>query len=218
MTYINHVLGNIIFYGYYEDNVIQNSAIYEYDELNQLVVEEVNDHNLDCSIVRDTCYSRYYEYDFRGNITDKRTYVYGASNIEESQMNTITGWYLGSDPGYGYASTYAKFYIHYPQSIDVDATAIPVTIEGYGSAYCFEFWKMTISGHDYTFHINGAGTSATFDVPISTLEYDSVNEQYKLDWQYLYWVGCANGMSYYAPGDVEVHNQMHGGYSKQITM
>ncbi|MDD4069258.1 MAG: hypothetical protein PHF05_02295, partial [Candidatus Izemoplasmatales bacterium] len=83
--------GNIIKISYYEGVGLKSMIKYEYDELNQLVVEDVYDSEVDCSVLGDTCYTKMYSYDYQGNIQETKTYIYGERDYYENPSSYITG-------------------------------------------------------------------------------------------------------------------------------
>ncbi|MBI9030522.1 hypothetical protein JEZ13_00765, partial [bacterium] len=82
--YFYDSLGNITKEYYYEGTSLKLYRSYEYDDLNQLIVEDSRDYNVtSSSTLTDTNYTKYYYYDSRGNRTDVKTFLYG-------QNDTIT--------------------------------------------------------------------------------------------------------------------------------
>jgi len=73
-------LGNITKEWYYEGTSLKLYRNYEYDELNQLVVEDSRDYSYGSSILTDTNFTKYYYYDSRGNRTDVKTFLYGQND------------------------------------------------------------------------------------------------------------------------------------------
>lgn len=69
-------IGNITYEYYYELEILMSFNHYEYDEMEQLIIEDVYDNNEICTNVQDTCYTKMFYYDLRGNITDIRTFVF----------------------------------------------------------------------------------------------------------------------------------------------
>ncbi len=90
-TYSYDDLGNIIDINFYGNDLPLQHMHYEYDENNQIIIEDVMNEAVDCSTLQDTCYSRIYDYDLHGNILETRTYKYGERDITTVPDDYITG-------------------------------------------------------------------------------------------------------------------------------
>ncbi|HEY8364535.1 MAG TPA: RHS repeat-associated core domain-containing protein, partial [Haloplasmataceae bacterium] len=79
-TYDN--IGNITNIKVYKNGNVKEEYNYKYDNLNQLVREDVKNNNIYsyCSI--SNCYTKYYYYDTHGNITDIKKFNYGESEYQ----------------------------------------------------------------------------------------------------------------------------------------
>ena len=91
-------IGNITFYGYFENTVLKNSYTYQYDELSQLVVEDVRDTQYTVNELEDTNYTKYYYYDSKGNITDIKTFLYGQTDYIEPVIPNEYNDNYGNNP------------------------------------------------------------------------------------------------------------------------
>jgi hypothetical protein len=78
--YVYDELGNITDVRHLSNGVVVLKEHYEYDSLNQLILEEMNDSSnvdlIDCDSFSNTCYTKIYQYDLRGNIKDEKTFLY----------------------------------------------------------------------------------------------------------------------------------------------
>ncbi|MBU1020063.1 MAG: DNRLRE domain-containing protein [Firmicutes bacterium] len=93
-TYAYDSLGNITTESYYVGTTPKLYRNYEYDALNQLIVEDSRDYNFAVSTLSDTNFTKFYKYDKRGNITDIKTYLYGQN---EYTNPVIPSFYQFSD-------------------------------------------------------------------------------------------------------------------------
>jgi RHS repeat-associated protein len=89
-NYIYDALGNITNVYHYENDQILLKEYYEYDSLNQLIEESVRDYSSICTSYTETCYTKYFEYDLRGNMTDIKIYNYGQEEYSELIKPTPT--------------------------------------------------------------------------------------------------------------------------------
>lgn len=86
-------LGNITKEYYYEGTSVKLYRNYEYDDLNQLKVEDSRDYNYGSTTLSDTNFTKYYYYDSRGNRTDEKAFLYGQNDY---QNYTIPSFYENS--------------------------------------------------------------------------------------------------------------------------
>jgi RHS repeat-associated protein len=91
-AYTYDELGNITTESYYEGTSLKLYRNYEYDDLNQLIVEDSRDYNESIGTLTDTNFTKYY-YDSRGNRTDIKTFLYGQNDY---QNYTIPSFYENS--------------------------------------------------------------------------------------------------------------------------
>ncbi|XFA99363.1 RHS repeat-associated core domain-containing protein [Candidatus Izemoplasma sp. B36] len=89
-SYTYDEIGNIVSYKYFEDSVEIWSVNYDYDEMNRLVEEIMNNGDA-CSVTPEMCYTRYYSYDEKGNMTDIRTYTLDTDPLAQ-EYYTNNGW------------------------------------------------------------------------------------------------------------------------------
>ena len=73
-------LGNITHEYYYEGTTPKFDKNYEYDDYNQLIVEDSRDYNETPTTLTDTNYTKFYYYDSNGNRTDVKTFLYGQND------------------------------------------------------------------------------------------------------------------------------------------
>jgi RHS repeat-associated protein len=102
-SYYYDDLGNIVEYRYYENTSIRFKALYDYDELNQLIVESLRDYNVSVDVLSDTNYTKYFEYDKKGNITSQKTYLFGQEQLQEVTIPTVN-----PDNSYGNIDIYVN--------------------------------------------------------------------------------------------------------------
>lgn len=74
-------LGNIEKVYYKLNGSTKTYEYYEYDEMNQLALEDHRDYTVSCTNLSDTCYTKIYNYDLRGNLTDIKYYPYGEREV-----------------------------------------------------------------------------------------------------------------------------------------
>jgi RHS repeat-associated protein len=86
-------LGNITKEYYYEGTSLKLYRNYEYDDLNQLIVEDSRDYSYGTSTLSDPNFTKYYYYDSRGNRTDVKTFLYGQN---DTITYTIPSYYQNS--------------------------------------------------------------------------------------------------------------------------
>lgn len=118
-------LGNITAVYYYEGGSVKKSAAYEYDEMNQLIMEKVSDFDAESTQLTDTNYRKYYYYDDRGNITDVKTFlVYQNEYFTGEDISTVLQNY-----GRESADVYHSNGLHYtiPVQLNVGETFDPLT-------------------------------------------------------------------------------------------
>ncbi|PAT01727.1 hypothetical protein CI105_05635, partial [Candidatus Izimaplasma bacterium ZiA1] len=89
--YIYDELGNITRVQHYENNIKKLDETYKYDELNQMIEENMQLTSADCTVVSDLCYTKYYKYDQKGNLTDILHYPLGN---DEMVMPVIPSYYI----------------------------------------------------------------------------------------------------------------------------
>ena len=93
-TYNYDNIGNIVHEYYYQGSTLKLYRNYEYDALNQLIVEDSRDYNYTASTLSETNFTKFYKYDKRGNITDVKTYLYGQNEYTDP---VIPSFYQYSD-------------------------------------------------------------------------------------------------------------------------
>ncbi len=109
-SYVYDSIGNITQevynHKYLSQSETEITTTYEYDEMNQLIKESRSDGSV-CDTVTETCYTKVYRYDYRGNITDYLVYKY-----EEDQMEEITPLGYRDNNGSSILSVYVDGYTY----------------------------------------------------------------------------------------------------------
>ncbi|MDC7242808.1 MAG: hypothetical protein PQJ44_02330 [Sphaerochaetaceae bacterium] len=95
---------------------------YEYDDLNQLKVEDSRDYNYGSTTLSDTNFTKYYYYDSRGNRTDVKTFLYGQN---DTITYTIPSYYQNST-GYMDIIMYYNGYNDYQDMYELDLGENPL--------------------------------------------------------------------------------------------
>lgn len=114
-------LGNITKEYYYEGTTVKLYRNYEYDELNQLIVEDSRDYSYGTSTLSDTNFTKYYYYDSRGNRTDVKTFLYSQN---DTITYTIPSYYQNST-GYMDIIMYYNGYNDYQDMYELDLGESP---------------------------------------------------------------------------------------------
>jgi RHS repeat-associated protein len=112
-TYYYDSLGNISKEYYYEGTALKIYRNYEYDALNQLVVEDSRDYDYPSSTLSATNFTNYYYYDSRGNRTDVKTFLYGQNDITNPTIPSFYQFNNGSNDAvmyYNYSYDYQDMY------------------------------------------------------------------------------------------------------------
>jgi len=170
-SYSYDELGNITEVIYYEGTTLIAKDNYTYDELNQLVIEDVyksNDED-DC-IASEFCYTNVYTYDLRGNIIKKATYDYGTTengpdfiweNSSTVNVNMRYNGYNSYDDIY-YLDLYESpslTFVYYNPETGVPYTSVRTrqmysnlntSIPGY---YYRDYWASSLVGINILFRI-----------------------------------------------------------------
>ena len=93
----------------------------------------------------------------------------------------------------------ARIIITYPEAILSTDTYVQLKVEGadgFTTGMGTTFYKIRISGVDYTININDSTDINYLNIPVSSLTWNS-SGYYTVDYQMLYWTGCNSGSSYY---------------------
>jgi len=177
-TYSYDDVGNIIIAGYYEDDVIKTSSTYEYDELNQLIVENVREYALSVNNLQLTNYTKYFYYDSRGNITDIMTFLYGQDDYTQP---TIPSFYQQNYGSYNATMTYNTYYDY--QDIKYLNIGQSPTLS---FIYYDTVWQEQIFGMTTTMTYNNLDTSTA---GYYYRDYSATNSYYDLEFRIVFKVG-----------------------------
>ncbi|MFA7106226.1 MAG: RHS repeat-associated core domain-containing protein [Candidatus Izemoplasmatales bacterium] len=126
-SYSYDSLGNITKEYYYIGSSLELYRNYEYDEMNQLVVEDSRDYDESSTTLTDTNFTKYYYYDSRGNITDVKTFLYGQN---DTIPVSIPSFYQNST-GYYDLKMYYNGYDDYNDIYELDLGETPSLIFKY---------------------------------------------------------------------------------------
>jgi RHS repeat-associated protein len=197
-SYTYDTLGNIIHESFYEGTTLKLYRNYEYDELNQLVVEDSRDVNYSSTTLTATNYTKYYYYDLRGNRTDVKTFLYGQN---DTTVPTAPAYYelsTGEYDGYmiynGNKTYQNRYYLNVGQTPSLS----------------FSYYDVWDFDHEYP--ISGMTTTMTYDNLNTSVagyyyrQYTATDEMYyTIVFRIVFQVGT--------PGPIPVIPQSHVHYN-----
>ncbi|MBU1141986.1 MAG: hypothetical protein KKG64_05625, partial [Firmicutes bacterium] len=130
-SYYYDALGNITKEYYYEGTTTKLYRNYEYDALNQLIVEDSRDYNYTSTTLNSTNFTKFYYYDERGNTTDIKTFLYAQNDYSTP---IIPSFYQSS-------TGYMELTMYYNGSNDyTDIYALPI---GQNPSLTFNYYDLT---------------------------------------------------------------------------
>ncbi|MDY0138750.1 MAG: RHS repeat-associated core domain-containing protein, partial [Candidatus Izemoplasmatales bacterium] len=196
-------LGNITKEYYYEGTTVKLYRNYEYDELNQLIVEDSRDYSYGTSTLSDTNFTKYYYYDSRGNRTDVKTFLYDQNDLTNP---TIPSFYLNNSGNFDAVMFYnglkdyqdiyslnvgetpSLTFVYYDfldvqhefpltgMSIELTYNNLDTSIEG----YYYRIYHATYGDYDLTFKI-------VFEVgnpePYNTIPQEHIHYNFSSTWE-----------------------------------
>ena len=198
-------LGNITKEYYYEGTSLKLYRNFEYDDLNQLKVEDSRDYTNGTSTLSDTNFTKYYYYDARGNRTDVKTFLYGQNDT----TNPTAPSYYQSNSGswdaymlYNGNKTYQNMYIlnvgqtpslsfsYYDALYDPDHE---YPISGMTTTLTYDNLNTSVAGYYYRQYTatDGAYYTISFRIvfkvgtplPYNTVPHEHLHYNYSSDWE-----------------------------------
>lgn len=191
-------LGNIEKVYYILNGSTKTYEYYEYDEMNQLALEDHKDYTVSCTSLSDTCYTKIYKYDLRGNITDIKIYPYGERETKMTYDIPEFEWsYSGNDiEVWGTWGTHDDIYnlvigtspntsptfVDYDYYILSDSTTLlESTLDIYTDGYYYNRYRSIVDGNTIYWKIVFK-VGSPMQVEVNNYPTQHIKYNYSTDW------------------------------------